>query len=135
LLTFSPPPPSLSVLGWLYLPSLPCSTIGLVYSIYDSTEVAIQKMIEASQRMITINSQGEELGGMNPIIKKHYELQIKTLQNAPRDADKLERLLKAKERQKEEEAMYMKDTQRSVTEIEMLRVVLYLVNRNNRRRS
>jgi hypothetical protein len=85
--------------------------------------------------MITINSQGEELGGMNPIIKKHYELQIKTLQNAPRDADKLERLLKAKERQKEEEAMYMKDTQRSVTEIEMLRVVLYLVNRNNRRRS
>jgi hypothetical protein len=26
--------------------------IGLVYSIYDSTEVAIQKMIDASQRMI-----------------------------------------------------------------------------------
>ena len=59
-------------------------------------------MIEASQRMITIKSQGE-LGGINPVIKKHYELQIKTLQNAPRDPDKLERLLKAKERQKEEE--------------------------------
>jgi hypothetical protein len=46
-------------------------------------------------------------------------LQIKTLlQNAPRrDADdKLERLLKVKERQKEEEAMYMEDTQRLVTE-------------------
>jgi hypothetical protein len=28
------------------------SSIGLVYSIHDSTEVAIQKMIEASQRMI-----------------------------------------------------------------------------------
>jgi hypothetical protein len=42
-------------------------------------------MIDASQRMITINSQGEgELGGINPAIKKHYELQIKTLQNAPR---------------------------------------------------
>jgi hypothetical protein len=57
-------------------------------------------MIEASQRMITINSQGEgELGGINPVIKKHYELQIKTLRNAPRDADKLERLLKVKQRQ------------------------------------
>jgi hypothetical protein len=32
----------------------------LVYSIHDSTEVAIQKMIEASQRMIAVNSQ---LGG------------------------------------------------------------------------
>jgi hypothetical protein len=84
-------------------------------------------MIEASQRMIRVNSQGGgELGGMNPIIKKHYELQIKTLQNAPsRDADKLERLLRKKQRQKEE-AMYMEDTQRLVTEIEMLKVVLYL---------
>jgi hypothetical protein len=73
------------------------------------TEVAIQKMIEASQRMIRVNSQGE-LGGINPVIKRHFELQIKTLQNAPRDPDKLERLLKVKERQKEE-AMYMEDTQ------------------------
>jgi hypothetical protein len=40
----------------------------------------------------------------------------------------LERLLKRKERQKEE-AMYMEDTQRLVTEIEMLKVVLYLVSR------
>jgi hypothetical protein len=70
----------------------------LVFSIHDSTEVAIQKMIEASQRMITINSQGE---GMNPATKKQLELQIKTLQNAPRDADKLERLLKVKLRKKE----------------------------------
>jgi hypothetical protein len=38
-------------------------SIGLVYSIYDSPELAIQKMIEASQRMIMMNSQeGEELG-------------------------------------------------------------------------
>jgi hypothetical protein len=50
--------------------------------------------------------------------------QIKTLlQNAPRDADKLERLLKVRERQKDE-AMYMEDTQRLMTEIEMLKVVL-----------
>jgi hypothetical protein len=68
----------------------------VVYSIYDSTEVAIQKMIEASQRMIRVNSQGE-LGGMNPVVKRHCELQIKTLQNAPRDVDKLELLLKVKQ--------------------------------------
>jgi methyl coenzyme M reductase beta subunit len=85
----------------------------LVYnSIHDPTEVAIQKMIDASQRMIKINSQGQ-LGGMNPAVKKHFDLQIKTLQNAPRDADKLERLLKVKEREKKE-AMFMEDTQRLV---------------------
>jgi hypothetical protein len=65
-------------------------------------------------------------------MKRHLELEIKTLQNAPRDADKLEWLLKKKERAKEE-AMHMEDTQRLVTEIEMLKVVLYLVCRNNRR--
>jgi hypothetical protein len=58
-------------------------------------------MIEASQRMIRVNSQGE-LGRINPVIKKHFKLQIKTLQNAPRDADRWERLLKVKQRQKEE---------------------------------
>jgi hypothetical protein len=80
--------------------------IGLVFSIYDSTEVAIEKMIDASQRMITISSSNEGIeggwGGMNPAVKRHLELQIKTLQNAPRDAYELERLLKIKRRQKEE---------------------------------
>jgi hypothetical protein len=66
---------------------------------------------------------------MNPAVKRDYELQIKTLQNAPRDVDKLEWLLKKKERAKDE-AMHIEDTQRLVTEIEMLKVVLYLVNRN-----
>jgi hypothetical protein len=106
----------------------------LVYSIHDSTEVAIEKMIEASQRMITINSQGQ-LGGMNPVVKRHFELQIKTLQNAPRAADKLEWLLKKKESAKKE-AMHIEDTQRLVTEeIEMLRVMLGLVRRSKRRQN
>jgi hypothetical protein len=96
--------------------------IGLVFSIYDSTEVAIHKMIEASQKMIN-----EQLN--SPPVNEHFKLQIKTLQNAPRDPDKLERLLKVKTRQKEE-AMHIEDTQRLVTEIEMLKVVLYLVCRN-----
>ena len=59
-------------------------------------------MIEANQRMLKVNSQGEELGGgMSPPLKRHLELEIKTLQNATRDADKLERLLKVEERKKE----------------------------------
>ena len=39
-------------------------SIGLVFSIYDPTEVAIQKMIDASQRMLKVNSEGEDLGRM-----------------------------------------------------------------------
>jgi hypothetical protein len=61
-------------------------------------------MIEANQRMLEVNSQrgeGSVGGGMNPAIKQ-LGLQIKTLQNAPRDHQKLERLLKVKRRQKEE---------------------------------
>jgi hypothetical protein len=54
-------------------------SIGLVYSIHDSTEVAIQKMIDASQRMIAMNSQvqGEvrDGWGINPVMKKHLELE------------------------------------------------------------
>jgi hypothetical protein len=54
----------------------------LVYSIYDSTEEAIKKMIEASQRRM-INEQNN-----SPPVNEHFKLQIKTLlQNAPRDAD------------------------------------------------
>jgi hypothetical protein len=104
----------------------------LVYSIHDSTEVAIQKMIDASQRMIDVQSQvtgeAKEGWGLNPIMKRHLELEIKTLQNAPRDADRLGRLLEIKQRQKEG-ADHIEDTQRLVTEIEMLKVVLFLVSR------
>jgi hypothetical protein len=50
----------------------------LIYSIYDPTEEAIWKMIEASERMIREQN--------NPAISKHFKLQIKTLlQNAPGD--------------------------------------------------
>jgi hypothetical protein len=87
----------------------------LVYSIHDPTEVAIQKMIDFSQRMIDVQSKvtGEPKDGwgLNPVMKKHLELEIKTLQNAPRDAEKLRRLLEIKQRQKEE-AMHIEDTQR-----------------------
>jgi methyl coenzyme M reductase beta subunit len=104
----------------------------LVFSIHESTEVSIKKMIKASQRMLKVNSQGageaREGWGINPVMKRYLELEIKTLQNAPRDADKLRRLLELKQRQKDE-AMHIEDKQRIVTEIEMLKVILYLVCR------
>jgi hypothetical protein len=50
-------------------------SIGLVYSIHDPTEVAIQKMIEASQRMMAVNSQVEGQARkewrINPAMKRH----------------------------------------------------------------
>ena len=95
------------------------------------TEEAVKKMIEAKERMITIKSEGGELGGTNPAIDRHLELEIKTLQNAPRDEEKLEWLLKKKQRAKEE-AMHIEDTQRLFAEIEMLKVVLCLVRRDRR---
>ena len=48
----------------------------------------------------------KEPGGINPATKRHLESQIKTLQDAPRDADKLERLLQVKRRQKEKSANF-----------------------------
>jgi hypothetical protein len=62
--------------------------------------------------------------GNYPLMKIHLELEIRTLQNAPRDADKLRRLLEIRQRQKDE-AMHIEDTQRLVTEIEMLKVILF----------
>jgi hypothetical protein len=41
-------------------------------------------MIDASQRMLETYGQGE-LGGMSTPMKRHLELEIKTLQNTPRD--------------------------------------------------
>ena len=62
---------------------------------------------------------------MSPPLKRHVELELETLENAPRGAEKLERLLKSKDRQKEE-TMRIEDRQRLVPEIEMLKVVLFL---------
>ena len=55
-------------------------------------------------------------------MKRYFELEIETLQNAPRDADKLKQLLQVKEREYDQ-TMHIEDIQRLVTEIEMLKVV------------
>jgi hypothetical protein len=48
--------------------------------------------------------------GLSHIMRRHLELEIRTLQNAPRDADQLRRLLEIKRRQKDE-ATHIEDTQ------------------------
>ena len=92
-------------------------------------------MIDASQRILAVQSQVQEQAKegweINPVMKRHLELEIKTLQNAPRDSDKLRKLLEIKQKQKQE-ADHIEDTQRLVTEIEMLKVALYLVSRRSR---
>jgi hypothetical protein len=78
---------------------------------YDSTEVAIKKMIDASQKILKVKTKRE---AMNLAVKKHYELQMETLRNAPRDVNKLEWLLKTKRRQEDEAMHNIEDAQRLV---------------------
>jgi hypothetical protein len=113
----------------------------LVYQSSSSTEAVIKRTIEGIQRMISINNsqaQKEEEKGdnsavkINPVMKKHWESEIKILQGAPRDADKLREILKAKQ-EEYEEAADSEDIERLVPEIEMLKFVLFLVSRNKDR--
>ena len=62
-------------------------------------------------------------------------MEIKTLFKMRLEMNiKLEQLLKAKEEKQNEEAMHIEDIQRLVTEeIEMLKVVLYLISRRKQK--
>jgi hypothetical protein len=99
----------------------------LVFSIDDSTQSVLQRKIEAMQRLI--REDPEQSIQISSIVKRHYQLQIETLQNAPRDVSKLKQIIKAKERENNDKARHIENIQRLVTEIEMLKFVLYLVNR------
>ena len=87
-------------------------------------------MVEAKRSFIREDPEGIRISS---VTKRHFQLQIEILQNAPRDAAKLQQIIKAKERENEK-ARHMDDTQRLVTEIEMLKVVLCLMMRRGRRR-
>ncbi|HYZ59929.1 MAG TPA: hypothetical protein VE544_09770 [Nitrososphaeraceae archaeon] len=93
-------------------------------SIYDSTEAVIQELIEECQR-----NMDEQYNSL--VANEYLKQKMKTLQDAPRDLKKLERLLKTKERGSRK-AKYPLDIESLVAEIEVLRVIRYLVNRNNR---
>ena len=91
---------------------------------YDSTtEVVIQELIDECQR--NIDEQYNSL-----VANEYLKQKMNTLQNAPRDLKKLERLLKQKEKECKK-AKYALDIESLVAEIEVLRVISYLINRNN----
>jgi hypothetical protein len=92
----------------------------LVHSIItedDSTDAAIQRMIEAIRSFIrednndnddddsrSKSQDGEQekdaaqgIIPVNPAMKRHFQLEIQTLQNALGDAAKLEQIIKSKE--------------------------------------
>jgi hypothetical protein len=102
-------------------------------------ENAIKKTIDGIQSLLNplnnMTPEEEEMEEKMAVIKiseatqKHFNLQTKILQDAPRDPDKLREILK--EKQKEyEKAEDSEDIERLVTEIEMLKYVLFLVERN-----
>jgi hypothetical protein len=62
---------------------------------------------------------------------EYLKQKMKTLQNAPRDLHKLERLLKIKEKECEKAKLYAFDIESLVAEIEVLGVIRYLINRND----
>ena len=68
---------------------------------------------------------------ISSVAKRHFQLQIETLQNAPRDVSKLQQIIKAKESENNE-PRHIDDTPRLVPEIEMLKLVLFLVMRGGR---
>jgi hypothetical protein len=108
----------------------------------DSTEAVIQRMIEGLRSYIREDNNGNSISGdssnsiISPVLTTLSHIKIQTLQNAPRDACKLGQIIKAKERQQMNEdnkARHIQDIQTSVTEIDMLKFVLFLVNRNNKK--
>jgi len=101
-------------------------------SIHDSTEAVIQRTIQGIQKMIRVHESPAEEGKaviqINPAIKRHFELEIKILQDAPRDEMKLRQILAVKQKEYEK-AIDSEDIERLVTEIEMLKFVLFLIRR------
>jgi hypothetical protein len=102
----------------------------LVFSIHDSTEEAIKKMIiEASQRMIRKDR-------YNPAINKLFEVEIKMLQNVSKERRRYAK--KASEskrmRKKSRQCTHRRHAKVGYREVEMLRVVLQLVESTSRKK-
>jgi predicted metalloendopeptidase len=99
----------------------------------NSAEEIISKKIEGIQKRIKVRDipdEEKEVGYLStPAIKRHFELEIKTLREAPRDADKLRKLVNAKRRELED-AIKIEYTERLFPEVEMLRFVVCAVRRN-----
>jgi hypothetical protein len=106
-------------------------------TVHDSTEETIARMIEGIRKFLNPqygNTTPEEEAAavikINPATRKYCELKIKILHDSPRNPDKLRKLLKMKQRQYEK-ATLADEIQPLITEIDMLKFVLFLVNRNS----
>ena len=62
--------------------------------------------------------------------KKHWELEVKILREAPRDANKYREIIKVKQ-EEYEEAEDSEDIERLIPEMEMLKFVLYVYRESN----
>lgn len=106
-----------------------------------AVEKAIAKTIDSIRRSlnpyydtITSEEQAAAVIKISEATQKHFELQIRTLQQAPRGPDKLRELLKVKQKEYEK-ATDSQDIERLVTEIDMLEYVLFLVRKHGRNSS
>ena len=106
--------------------------------LYNTNRIIIQRTIDEIQRTISLhNNQGEEKGATKterPIqislaSKRHWELEIKILRDAPRDPEKSREILIAKQKEYEK-AEDSEVIERLIPEIEMYKFVLFLVCQN-----
>jgi hypothetical protein len=87
--------------------------------------ISLHNTQEEKEKGITMTKEVIEISLAS---KTHWELQIRTLQDAPKDPEKLRKILKAKQ-EEYEKAEDSEDIERLVPEIETLKFVLYLVSR------
>ena len=103
----------------------------MVFRIDESMEAVIQRKVQIIQEFIKPNPECSG-SSINPAIRKHLEREIDILKNAPRDAVKLERIIEEKEsRRKYDTSLNIVDLHNLVSEIEILKFVFYLANREN----
>jgi len=76
--------------------------------------------------------EGKAVIQINLAMKRHGESEIKILRDAPRDKNKLSEIIKIKQ-EEYEEATDSEDIERLVSDIEMLKLVLFLICRNERK--
>ena len=86
----------------------------------------IKKLLNPRLGNTTPEEKAAAIIAINSATQKHFELKIKTLQDAPRDSDKLRVILKVQEKEyvKAEDSEHI---ERLVMEIELLQFVLFLV--------
>jgi len=101
----------------------------------DFVEVHVNKMILGIRTFLNPqygNTTPEEEAAavikVSAATKKYTELKIKILQDSPRDAEKLSKILQAKQKEYQK-AQDSEDIERLVTEVDVLEYLLFLVNR------